>query len=1388
MLVLLVMLASCSGGGGGGGRGGTGGITVIVSPGAALVQLNQTLQLTAAVTGAPSVNIATSNGAVRANNVVTITTTQPHGFTVGQVVTITGVTDTTFLGSFIIASVPSTTTLTYNQTGSDATSGGGSIPQNNVTWQVNGVAGGNAMTGTISATGLYTAPSALIPATTATITPTGASRMTNTVTITTTAAHGFNVGQVVSILGVTDPPPVMATITSSGAVRTSNVVTITTTAAHTFVAGQQVTISGVVDASFNGAFTISSVPSSTTFTFSQSAANASSGGGTASVPVTSFNGNFVIATVPTNTTFTYTQVAANATSGNGTVSSAAVQITAVSVANTAATDSASVGLDSGITLTLLPTAASLATGETVPFTATTSGTTTTGINWFVNDTAGGNPTVGTISATGLYMAPAAVPTPSTVTIRAQATADPTKVATATATISSSATTPTLTAVWPTRVAQGSGFVDFYLAGTNFLSTTLVRFGGMTVPGGATAPSSTLLRARIPESFFDAAGTFQVDVTTQSGGAPSASFPVMVTAERPALISTSPDSVTAGSPNVTVRYTGGYYASSVQAEFDGGLKASTLLTAAQRDVALSASDVGTAGMYSVAMRNPAAPQPIAAGNLAVQPTASPSVTMLSVPTGGMMPSAIAVNTVTGVAVVANQGSGDISRIDIGSATAIGAPIVVCGSTSSQPTGVAVDSLRNLAVVACRGNNMISIVDLAAGAVLVNLTSPTPTGASQLIPLSVAVSSETGIAIVANESTNRATAIDLTTNSLLAVISNVNTGTNAQVAIDTRLNWAVVTPGGSGTVSIVDLARQSAIVTGGAVRSSNTVTITTASAHSLAMGSFVTIAGVANASFNGTFEVVSAPTSTTFTYTQMGQPDATSGGGVVRHPGVLATVALGSNVRGISINSETHTALLADSTQIVQRVFSLLDQTVRSVTATTGFAAAAVNSLTNVGVLANFGFNTIQLMDQLQPALLGVPLGVGMGPRAVAIDPGTNTAVVANETSNDVTIVNLGAIRSPHIVEMSPRVTMTSSSNLTLEVVGFDLSGGTVRLDEVPLAATLTSARRITATVPAAMLSAARRYVVDVQTAGGVSNVAELTVIQPVTVGSAPVAVTIDSDRDVAVVTNSGDDTISLVDLNAGTAGTPITVGDNPQGVGVISRQGLAVVTNFAGNTASVVDINPASGTFGTVVRTVNVGNGPLGVAVNPSDGRAVVANSTSNTVTIFEASTGTVTSTTTVDQRPTAVAIDPVRGMAAVTNTTGNSTSFITISSGVIAGRAPGFQIPTGVVYDAESDRFVVASSLQNDLRLVNPDTFQLQAVRVGINPTSLAHNRHSSTLVTVNTASNTMSVMDFRGQRVREVMGIMGSPLFSVEIHPRTNLAVVVDTANNRLLLVPLPR
>jgi hypothetical protein len=65
------------------------------------------------------------------------------------------------------------------------------------------------------------------------------------------------------------------TVSISNKALTSNVATLTTTAAHGLSTGMQITITGV-DATFNGTYRITSVPTTTTFTYAKTASNVTS--------------------------------------------------------------------------------------------------------------------------------------------------------------------------------------------------------------------------------------------------------------------------------------------------------------------------------------------------------------------------------------------------------------------------------------------------------------------------------------------------------------------------------------------------------------------------------------------------------------------------------------------------------------------------------------------------------------------------------------------------------------------------------------------------------------------------------------------------------------------------------------------------------------------------------------------------------------------------------------------------------------------------------------------------------------------------------------------------------------------------------------------------------
>jgi hypothetical protein len=143
--------------------------------------------------------------------------------------------------------------------------------------------------------------------------------------------------------------------------------------------------------------------------------------------VVSFDGAAVPTTVNSSTRLTAT---GNAPAAKPSVP-VVVNTTDGEVSNTVFV---SVTAQNPVTVTISPASASLRVNRTRQFSASVQNSSNTSVTWKVNGVTGGNSTVGTISASGLYRAPGSVPNPATVTVSATAVADPTKTANASVTI------------------------------------------------------------------------------------------------------------------------------------------------------------------------------------------------------------------------------------------------------------------------------------------------------------------------------------------------------------------------------------------------------------------------------------------------------------------------------------------------------------------------------------------------------------------------------------------------------------------------------------------------------------------------------------------------------------------------------------------------------------------------------------------------------------------------------------------------------------------------------------------------------------------------------------------------------------------------------------------
>jgi uncharacterized protein (DUF1800 family) len=266
------------------------------------------------------------------------------------------------------------------------------LSPNTVTWTVNGIPGGDATVGTISAGGLYRAP--------ATVPPQNAVKVRATST-----AYPTKYGE--------------ATMT------------VTQVGVHLWSSSPSTVAPGAFTLRLNGSNFTAGV-------------------------VATFGG------VPLATTLvSATELRAT---GSASAMQAGTQVPLVVVqsglgATTSETVMISVGSGTtnpppptGITVALSPTSVTLAPGAAQNFGATVTGSTNTAVAWSVNGIAGGNTTVGTITAAGLYTAPAAAPSPATVTVRATAAASTSASAQASVTISA-----------PTSPGTGQGTADLAAA-------------------------------------------------------------------------------------------------------------------------------------------------------------------------------------------------------------------------------------------------------------------------------------------------------------------------------------------------------------------------------------------------------------------------------------------------------------------------------------------------------------------------------------------------------------------------------------------------------------------------------------------------------------------------------------------------------------------------------------------------------------------------------------------------------------------------------------------------------------------------------------------------------------------------------------------------------------
>ena len=162
-----------------------------------------------------------------------------------------------------------------------------------------------------------------------------------------------------------------------------------------------------------------------------------------------------------------------------------------------------------VVIKLQPTETSVRVNNAITITPTVTGSQDTALTWTVNGIPGGNSTIGTINAQGVYTAPSVVPNPNLVVVQATSVDNPNSLTIVNVQVLNPV--PILLAAAPVNLNIGSATVG--LTGASFISGATVLENGIPVP--TQFNSSTQLTATVNPTV---AGPFDLQVLNPDPGA------------------------------------------------------------------------------------------------------------------------------------------------------------------------------------------------------------------------------------------------------------------------------------------------------------------------------------------------------------------------------------------------------------------------------------------------------------------------------------------------------------------------------------------------------------------------------------------------------------------------------------------------------------------------------------------------------------------------------------------------------------------------------------------------------------------------------------------------------------------------------------------------------
>jgi len=292
------------------------------------------------------------------------------------------------------------------------------------------------------------------------------------------------------------------------------------------------------------------------------------------------------------------------------------------------------------------------------------------------------------------------------------------------------------------------------------------------------------------------------------------------------------------------------------------------------------------------------------------------------------------------------------------------------------------------------------------------------------------------------------------------------------------------------------------------------------------------------------------------------------------------------------------------------------------------------------------------------------------------------------------------------------------------------------------------------------------------ASGTGNIASFTAVNS---GNNPVVATVTAtpiNAPLAYITNSGSNTVSVINTFTNSIIATINVGQTPQGV-CESPDGTRVyVTNSTDGSVSV--INTATN---SVTTTIMAGTYAYGICVSPDGSRLYV--STGSQVTVINTQTNTVVKRINVGTFSDGIAMSPdgqfvyvacggVQAVYVISCATNSVVTNITVGSS-----------PLGICLSPDGSRAYVPNAADNTVSVINTTNNSVSTFPVGTEPVSISVSPDGSRIYVANNGDATVSVINTSGNVLVTNIAVGNDPFGTSVTADGSWLYVANDFSNN---------